>query len=210
MLSNNTKSLNPIELLASPEFKKNSETIIYKMCIPLNSEDANDLRQEMAIAVLESIKTYNQEKIGKNFWAHANLWMRSRATTFVKKYASIVKIPVNRQGGKHWIEMGYEPAEVTVCRINQENSGYMVPDRKNVYEKIELNDLKNAMDTLLNEQEKYLMLARLGWITGKSSKNDFQSLANDIGLSISKTRDMFKKAKNVLVEHFNSLPSFCK
>lgn len=208
MSSNNTKSLNPIELLASTEFKKNSETIIYKMCIPLNSEDANDLRQEMAMAVLESIKTYDPEKIGKNFWAYANLWMRSRAATFMKKYTSIVKIPLNRQGGKHWVEMGYEPAEVTVCRISQENAGYMVPDRKNVYEKIELNELKNAMDTLLNENEKYLMLARLGWITGKNNKNDFQSLANDIGLSMSKTRDMFRKAKDVLVEHFNSLTSY--
>lgn len=208
MSSNNTKSLNPIELLASTEFKKNSETIIYKMCIPLNSEDANDLRQEMAIAVLESIKTYDPEKIGKNFWGHAYLWMRSRATTFVKKYASIVKIPVNRQGGKHWVEMGYEPAEVTVCRISQENAGHLVPDKGDIYEKIELNDLKNAMDTLLNENEKYLMSARLGWITGKSSKNDFQSLANDIGSSMSKTRDMFRKAKDVLVEHFNSSTSY--
>ncbi|MBR4624998.1 MAG: hypothetical protein IKO56_05625 [Alphaproteobacteria bacterium] len=176
------------------------------MCIPLNSEDANDLRQEMAIAVLESIKTYNPDKIGKNFWAHANLRMNSRANTFVKKYASIVKIPINRQGGKHWEEMGYKPAEVTVCRISQENAGYLVPDKMNTYEKIELNDLKNAMDILLNENEKYVMLVRLGWVTGKSNKNDFQSISNDIGLSMSKTRDVFKKAKDILSKHF-ALPT---
>lgn len=202
MLNNNANCLNPVELLASPEFKKNSEYIIYRMCIPLNSDDANDLRQEMAIAVLESIKTYNPDKIGQNFWAHANLRMNSRANTFVKKYTSIVKIPINRQGGKHWEEMGYKPAEVTVSRISQENAGYLVPDKRDAYEKIELNELKNAMDTLLNNNEKYVMLARLGWITGKSNKNDFQSLSNDIGLSITKTRDVFKKAKDILSKHF--------
>lgn len=203
MLNNNTKCLNPVELLTSTEFKKNSEYIIYKMHIPLNSEDANDLRQEMAIAVLESIKTYNPDKIGKNFWAHANIRMNSRANTFIKKYASIVKIPINRQGGKHWEEMGYKPAEVTVCRITQENVGYALMDKKNIYEKIELNELRNAIDVLLNENEKYIILARLGLVSGKNNKNDFKTLANDIGQSISKTRDLFNNAKEILLKHFN-------
>lgn len=207
----NHQNLQPAVLLASDEFKRNSEHIISWLKVPRNCETANDLRQEMAIAVMESLKTYNPEKIGKNFWGHANLWMSSRARTFILNHSSVVRIPVNRQGGKHWEKMGYEAEAVDVSYFEEwqfEDSDRRVSDKYTgmyeIYDLIQTNDLYQAIKKDLTKNERYVMMVRLGWKCTKNKKNDFKSISEDLGIKISKARTLFNSAKEKLVKRFSS------
>lgn len=204
--------LQPAELLSSDEFRKNSEHIIRCLKVPYNCDTANDLRQEMAIAVIESIRTYKPDRIGKNFWGHANLRMRSRAETFLKKYGSIVRLPINRQGGSHWEKMGYAKETVSVSYFD----GWESPDSDprisdcgmyaaSVYDRISFGELYSAVHSDLSDGERYVMMVKLGWVSSGSEKTDFKSVSEDLGVTPSAARKMFISARDKLFRRF----SFC-
>jgi RNA polymerase sigma factor (sigma-70 family) len=211
------QNLQPSFLLSSDEFKRNSEHIIKWLKIPRNCETANDLRQEMAIAVMESLKTYNPDKIGKNFWGHANLWMSSRARTFILKHGATVRVPVNRRGGKHWEKMGYSVETVNILYFDEwccPDSDSRVSDNfRNVFEIYDLirtKELSDAIETELSEKEGYIIMVRLGWKCTKNRKNDFKSISEDLGIKTSTARLLYKKAKEKLVKSFSSKVSSCE
>ena len=210
MENHNQKNLQPSVLLASDEFKKNSEHIIRRLNIPYNCETANDLRQEMAIAVMESLNTYNPDKIGKNFWGHANLWMNSRAKKFLQTYGTLVRLPINRQGGAHWEKMGYEAETITVTYF--ENWEYSDSDKRlsdneiqarGIYSSITLKELYNAICSELTENEKYVILVKLGWTCTKNRKSDFKSISDDLGIKTATARTLYAKAKQKLISYFS-------
>lgn len=197
-IESKSEKLNIDELLKSQEFRDNREAILFRLG-KQQSDFADDLRQEMAIAVIEATRTYKPEKMTKhkNFWAHASLRMMARAKDYAFKYSCILKIPKNRNGAKCWVLKGYEPARVETVNIEY-NDGTITPIP--VYDDcLYYFDVNQTLDCTLDESEKFIMRVKLGLDTTPSGGYDYKSIAEFLGTDVTTVVRMFNRSKRKLM-----------
>lgn len=189
-------------LLGSQEFRDNREAILFRLG-KLQSDFADDLRQEMAIAVIEAIKTYRPERMArrKNFWAHAYLRMMARAKDYAFKYSCILKIPKNRNGSACWRKRGYEPASVEVVNIEYKD-GNTIPIPY-YDERIYLFDVTRTIEQTLDEREGFVMRVKLGLTTAGNGECDYKSVADSLGTDVKGVVRLFNRSKRKLIRAAN-------
>lgn len=187
------EQLNASALLQSEKFKKVSEYILYRLGINQWDDVANDIRQEMAIEVIDAIRTYDSEKINGNFWAYAYQKMNYKAVLFVGGN-TVVKIPRNRRGEEHWVKLGYDKVETAYTEINNYSEFSFLENHITSIERLcENMDLKN-MISKLSKKEKYIVEVKLGLRVPVGNGTTYESIAMDMDLKKVKVNTIFLNA----------------
>ena len=181
------------ELINSKDFSRILNYIFCKFnCF--NTDTQNDVRQVCCIAVAKSIERYDSSK-NPNFWVYCKPLMTEYAKNEINLQRNIVKIPYNRLNSGF---KDYENIVHSYTGISYENGDDIdfgqYSDR--VYEEL-LMDYKRLVGEL-DSKSRDIVDMKFGFKQTHNGKTDFISISETMGISLSKTRELFKKAQDYL------------
>jgi len=188
-----TKELNPDELLCSKNFNSIVNVIIYRLG-SFDDDIKADIRQACALAVLKSIEKYDPEKNDK-FWVYAMQRMVEFAKNELNLHKNIIHIPYNRinSGFKNYENVSFAYSKLTFD--NGCNLPLFVPDS----DSCAMIDLYNAINSL-EENEQAVVKMRIGITSTINGKNDFASIGKTLNMPMHKARNIFISSQKKLQE----------
>ena len=181
------------ELIKSKDFSRILNYIFCKFnCF--NADTQNDVRQVCAIAVAKSIERYDEDK-NPNFWVFCKPLMTEYAKNEINLQRNIVKIPYNRLNSafRNYENIVHSYTSITYDNGDDIDYGQHTDNR---YEEL-LLDYKRLVGEL-DSNSRDIIDMKLGFKQTHNGKTDFISISETMGISLSKTRELFKKAQEYL------------
>lgn len=187
------------ELLKSSDFSRIVNHIFCKFnCF--NSETQEDVRQVCRLAVLKSIERYSKEK-NPNFWVFCKPLMTEYAKNEVNLQRNTVHIPYNRINAafKEYENVTHSYTSITYDNGDDIDFG--------IYNEEIYNDLVSDYKRLvgnLDTKTRDIVDMKFGFKETHNGKTDFISIAETVGMSLAKTKELFRKAQDYLQKNLKN------
>lgn len=184
------------ELLKSKDFSRIVSYIFCKFnCF--NEETQNDVRQVCALAVVKSMEKYDSAK-NPNFWVFCKPLMTEYAKNEINLQRNVVHIPYHRlnSGFKKYDNITHSYVGIT---YDDGDDAEFVQFNEAIYNEV-IMDYKRLVGSL-DTKSRDIIDMKYGFKETHNGKTDFISISETMGMSLSKTKELFRKANEYLKEN---------
>lgn len=191
------------KLLKTKEFATLVNKIAGAFNVSSKDEIMPDVIQACSISVVESLRAYDPEKVGGNFWGYAYLRMREYAKREIYSQRNIVHIPMNKTS--EWSGF-YAKRGITHDVVNLTYEGITFDDGHDKFGVTGDNhdfaiDLENILSKF-DDRTRYIFEVLAELKSSKSGKCSVTALSKELGIPARNVTRLYDEAKKTLAAYF--------